>query len=122
MAILLKKEPCAVSFTQCSYKPEDSSMSNTIISPRKKSREDNLLPEPIVLRSCSAGKASPGVCCAVGFSISILMQDKYIQFLVPTISGGKIVSLDRKSTRLNSSHPSISYAVFCLKKKKNNNI
>src|SRR5690348_17535521 len=26
-------------------------------------------------------------------------------------------SRDRKSTRLNSSHPSISYAVFCLKKK-----
>src|SRR6266568_5908252 len=26
--------------------------------------------------------------------------------------------LDRKSTRLNSSHSSISYAVFCLKKKK----
>src|SRR5256885_9359475 len=28
-------------------------------------------------------------------------------------------SLDRKSTRLNSSHLVISYAVFCLKKKKN---
>src|SRR5689334_24503071 len=28
------------------------------------------------------------------------------------------VRLDRKSTRLNSSHSSISYAVFCLKKKK----
>src|SRR5690242_21211661 len=28
---------------------------------------------------------------------------------------------DRKSTRLNSSHMSISYAVFCLKKKKKNN-
>src|SRR5207249_8359323 len=28
---------------------------------------------------------------------------------------------DRKSTRLNSSHVSISYAVFCLKKKKNHN-
>src|SRR5690348_17996614 len=28
------------------------------------------------------------------------------------------VGEDRKSTRLNSSHPSISYAVFCLKKKK----
>src|SRR5438876_6241676 len=27
------------------------------------------------------------------------------------------LSIDRKSTRLNSSHPSISYAVFCLKKK-----
>src|SRR5690348_17792000 len=29
---------------------------------------------------------------------------------------------DRKSTRLNSSHPSISYAVFCLKKKKRKKI
>src|SRR5258708_26440614 len=29
---------------------------------------------------------------------------------------------DRKSTRLNSSHQIISYAVFCLKKKKKNNI
>src|SRR5581483_12335460 len=31
-------------------------------------------------------------------------------------------SSDRKSTRLNSSHANISYAVFCLKKKKNNKI
>src|SRR5690348_17401079 len=31
-----------------------------------------------------------------------------------------IAARDRKSTRLNSSHPSISYAVFCLKKKNNN--
>src|SRR2546428_7360748 len=30
-----------------------------------------------------------------------------------------VASLDRKSTRLNSSHDQISYAVFCLKKKKN---
>src|SRR5690348_17598458 len=29
----------------------------------------------------------------------------------------KAAMTDRKSTRLNSSHPSISYAVFCLKKK-----
>src|SRR3712207_8001327 len=29
---------------------------------------------------------------------------------------------DRKSTRLNSSHANISYAVFCLKKKKKNHI
>src|SRR5689334_23603080 len=29
-----------------------------------------------------------------------------------------VVERDRKSTRLNSSHSSISYAVFCLKKKK----
>src|SRR2546429_5175699 len=40
----------------------------------------------------------------------------------PTISGAKIFdSRDRKSTRLNSSHAYISYAVFCLKKKIKNN-
>src|SRR3712207_8949026 len=35
--------------------------------------------------------------------------------------GGRltVVTGDRKSTRLNSSHANISYAVFCLKKKKN---
>src|SRR5690348_18151004 len=33
---------------------------------------------------------------------------------------GKPPDEDRKSTRLNSSHPSTSYAVFCLKKKKDN--
>src|SRR3712207_7633365 len=33
--------------------------------------------------------------------------------------GEAAVELDRKSTRLNSSHANISYAVFCLKKKKN---
>src|SRR5438876_8808099 len=36
----------------------------------------------------------------------------------PLLRRGQI---DRKSTRLNSSHPSISYAVFCLKKKKKKN-
>src|SRR5688572_32092633 len=47
-----------------------------------------------------------------------------------TISGGPVklrlppgtfvdILADRKSTRLNSSHSQISYAVFCLKKKKN---
>src|SRR5688572_32691347 len=33
-------------------------------------------------------------------------------------AGGRAVGEDRKSTRLNSSHSQISYAVFCLKKKK----
>src|SRR5204862_8004665 len=31
----------------------------------------------------------------------------------------RVIPTDRKSTRLNSSHVEISYAVFCLKKKKN---
>src|SRR5438477_3011879 len=48
-----------------------------------------------------------------------------IQRRAGDVSGGlgggeadQVRHLDRKSTRLNSSHMSISYAVFCLKKKK----
>src|SRR3712207_7636001 len=40
---------------------------------------------------------------------------------VVMIRGGRVKDLDRKSTRLNSSHANISYAVFCLKKKKGRN-
>src|SRR2546427_1627105 len=38
----------------------------------------------------------------------------------PFVNGPVLIILDRKSTRLNSSHSQISYAVFCLKKKKKN--
>src|SRR5687768_17831675 len=40
----------------------------------------------------------------------------FIKLIFPTHSG--LRTSDRKSTRLNSSHGYISYAVFCLKKKK----
>src|SRR5258708_24732280 len=46
----------------------------------------------------------------------------YTQFLVPGLAMMAMLQnakTDRKSTRLNSSHQIISYAVFCLKKKKN---
>src|SRR5256885_15861831 len=49
--------------------------------------------------------------CAVSFSGSLVGSSAVIAALF----GG---TLDRKSTRLNSSHLVISYAVFCLKKKK----
>src|SRR3712207_8017941 len=42
--------------------------------------------------------------------------------VAPNIILHKNLVLDRKSTRLNSSHANISYAVFCLKKKNNLNI
>src|SRR5437763_11081118 len=38
----------------------------------------------------------------------------------PTQNDWRVCPSDRKSTRLNSSHRCISYAVFCLKKKKKN--
>src|SRR3712207_8865998 len=40
---------------------------------------------------------------------------------LPDVLEGVGPGRDRKSTRLNSSHANISYAVFCLKKKKNKN-
>src|SRR2546430_13377558 len=46
----------------------------------------------------------------------------FIMFLLAGLACVWIVArLDRKSTRLNSSHSQISYAVFCLKKKKHLN-
>src|SRR5258708_30958768 len=46
-------------------------------------------------------------------------EAKQLLLLIDTEKNGKI---DRKSTRLNSSHQIISYAVFCLKKKKTGNV
>src|SRR5690348_17219061 len=46
------------------------------------------------------------------FAWAMLVEAVMIIFAMPAVA-------DRKSTRLNSSHPSISYAVFCLKKKNN---
>src|SRR3712207_8004027 len=45
-----------------------------------------------------------------------LVHQHAAAFLVPGAAPG--IHGDRKSTRLNSSHANISYAVFCLKKKK----
>src|SRR5438045_8228252 len=73
-----------------------------------------LLPYTTLFRSTMAGKTTradqvlvrsgaplpPAITCAATCAVS------------------DAVNLDRKSTRLNSSHLGISYAVFCLKKKK----
>src|SRR5699024_11820607 len=45
-------------------------------------------------------------------------MDRQTSVAVERTSGREDAYIDRKSTRLNSSHVSISYAVFCLKKKK----
>src|SRR2546430_5599163 len=44
------------------------------------------------------------------------------EYSVPLLDLGAPATPDRKSTRLNSSHSQISYAVFCLKKKKRNEV
>src|SRR2546422_1144535 len=52
---------------------------------------------------------------------AIAIHPAIYQFIAEEAVGGeqRFVFGDRKSTRLNSSHGYISYAVFCLKKKKN---
>src|SRR3712207_8304018 len=57
------------------------------------------------------------------FDLRAMVEDLAGQFAERAYAKGlELVSLveyeDRKSTRLNSSHANISYAVFCLKKKK----
>src|SRR5690348_17890684 len=52
----------------------------------------------------------------------VVIKRNELRVVVPENGDGLSYGLsakpaDRKSTRLNSSHPSISYAVFCLKKK-----
>src|SRR2546429_5943786 len=54
---------------------------------------------------------------SVFFSLPVVAQDTALKTRLAIDGQGK----DRKSTRLNSSHGYISYAVFCLKKKKKNN-
>src|SRR3712207_8648783 len=61
--------------------------------------------------------------CAVDQRVEVVVAGRDLvrvhEGLEP-LDGGEVE--DRKSTRLNSSHANISYAVFCLKKKKENNI
>src|SRR5690348_18097749 len=45
---------------------------------------------------------------------TLIKQGDQLAYCAPAVAPAQG---DRKSTRLNSSHPSISYAVFCLKKK-----
>src|SRR3989442_6011781 len=56
-------------------------------------------------------------------SHAVLTDFGVARALAEARSGGRLteagISVDRKSTRLNSSHVRISYAVFCLKKKIN---
>src|SRR2546430_827320 len=66
-----------------------------------------LFPYTTLFRSSSSASARP------------MSPNGRVPFLcLPLFLGRRGLGRDRKSTRLNSSHSQISYAVFCLKKKK----
>src|SRR5258708_3748956 len=81
-----------------------------------------VLPPPVPVRSSS----SPGLAFVLGFvfpGLGAVYNGQYNKALIQIVVFATFVfglSRDRKSTRLNSSHQIISYAVFCLKKKKTN--
>src|SRR3989475_6684993 len=62
-----------------------------------------------------------GEAAAAGFLRDFLRRQGIAAELQEAAPGrpNVVAQIDRKSTRLNSSHSQISYAVFCLKKKKN---
>src|SRR5215203_6484190 len=62
------------------------------------------------------GQQRPWPSATVGWGRLAALLWRYLHLLRARFAPSP---LDRKSTRLNSSHANISYAVFCLKKKKN---
>src|SRR5690606_36068681 len=52
-----------------------------------------------------------------GLAVANYVKDNGTPYFIPVIAADDLTQRDRKSTRLNSSHVKISYAVFCLKKK-----
>src|SRR2546427_7627845 len=81
-------------------------------------------------RTTPRARATPRVdlrqreCIVLLLPVSALRRDLVgrLHHLPSFARGGPHSRRDRKSTRLNSSHSQISYAVFCLKKKKKNKI
>src|SRR5690625_6344589 len=78
------------------------------MTPRERSR-------PQILRASRKRRIAAGAGVQVQEVNRMLKQFEQMQGMMKKMKGGGI---DRKSTRLNSSHVAISYAVFCLKKKK----
>src|SRR5688572_32506574 len=82
-----------------------------------------LFPYTTLFRSISVtknfGSVSGDATASLNVSGESLSWPKRASLKRPPNRGGRSAGrLDRKSTRLNSSHSQISYAVFCLKKKK----
>src|SRR5688572_32070396 len=83
-----------------------------------------LFPYTTLFRSLNLGLYAQDQWTTDRLTLNLGMRFSSLNTYVPeqTFPGGKYAPethfADRKSTRLNSSHSQISYAVFCLKKKK----
>src|SRR2546430_10198751 len=88
-----------------------------------------LFPYTTLFRSAAAFRALADCCLHfTGFRVSLCLrvrlvtrnQNRHVAKVPALAISTALRSRDRKSTRLNSSHSQISYAVFCLKKKNRN--
>src|SRR5256886_10211029 len=81
-----------------------------------------LFPYTSLFRSPLRRTLARNVALAASVGVVFALQRHSLRLVLPVAALALWFSLggqDRKSTRLNSSHSQISYAVFCLKKKKN---
>src|SRR2546422_1170750 len=85
-------------------------------APAKDGRSDHAsrAPDPRVSGERGGARGAPGAGAREGSDSEIVKRRAFVK----TVSRLGGWAVDRKSTRLNSSHGYISYAVFCLKKKK----
>src|SRR5699024_12837594 len=108
---------------QCSYTPSLASQlhSFSFLSPARPHPYLHLFPYTTLFRSKVTNpilffaNAIPRNMNQVDISD---INEQYLQEFLTGLQAAINQMSDRKSTRLNSSHVSISYAVFCLKKKK----
>src|SRR3712207_7771464 len=83
--------------------------------------ESSLFPSTTLFRSAAGAEHHPRALGEAGLVAGDrravhLAHDRQVALVEP-LHAAEIEEGDRKSTRLNSSHANISYAVFCLKKK-----
>src|SRR2546427_1317943 len=82
-----------------------------------------MVPACVWIRDIGSGSALIKRLVLAAIDAHIRVGNQAVLYSASGISLGRLIKgldqPDRKSTRLNSSHSQISYAVFCLKKKKN---
>src|SRR5437773_8082719 len=87
------------------------------LMPRRPPRS-TLFPYTTLFRSAAAAAPPVGLRAYLARVPALLGRDRNLRWFLLARAVGMVSGIDRKSTRLNSSHITISYAVFCLKKKK----
>src|SRR5690606_41629073 len=105
---------CHIQFCFCSFSPHLISSHHFLFFFLliRRPPSSTLFPYTTLFRSSLFGVAVPGKARAAGWRPRSTSPPR-----VKTSRNAEKKRTDRKSTRLNSSHVKISYAVFCLKKK-----